>query len=70
MRSEKAIVPNGCEDGHDRCGTKDQVEQFDDFLEREVPKIQSSPVSTAKVRSSSLGTRDPTPRFSRTTLWR
>lgn len=37
------IVPNGCEQGHDACGTNDPVEQFDDFLEREVPKIEASP---------------------------
>ena len=37
------IVPNDCENGHDPCGTKDPVRQFDDFLRREVPKIQASP---------------------------
>jgi phosphatidylinositol-3-phosphatase len=37
------IVPNDCENGHDPCGTHDPVRQFDDFLAREVPKIQSSP---------------------------
>ena len=37
------IIPNDCENGHDRCGTHDSVRQFDDFLAREVPKIQASP---------------------------
>ena len=37
------IVPNDCENGHDPCGTKDPVRQFDDFLAREVPKIETSP---------------------------
>jgi hypothetical protein len=37
------LVPNDCENGHDPCGTKDPVRQFDDFLAREIPKIQASP---------------------------
>jgi phosphatidylinositol-3-phosphatase len=37
------IVPNDCENGHDPCATHDPVRQFDDFLAREVPKIQASP---------------------------
>jgi hypothetical protein len=37
------IIPNDCENGHDPCGTRDPVRQFDDFLAREVPKIQASP---------------------------
>jgi phosphatidylinositol-3-phosphatase len=37
------LVPNDCENGHDPCGTRDPVRQFDDFLAREVPKIESSP---------------------------
>jgi hypothetical protein len=37
------IVPNDCENGHDPCGTRDPVRQFDDFLAREVPKIEASP---------------------------
>jgi hypothetical protein len=37
------VVPNDCENGHDRCGTKDPVKQFDSFLAREVPKIEASP---------------------------
>ena len=37
------VIPNDCENGHDRCGTHDSVRQFDDFLAREVPKIQASP---------------------------
>jgi hypothetical protein len=37
------IIPNDCENGHDTCGTKDAVHQFDDFLAREVPKIEASP---------------------------
>jgi hypothetical protein len=38
------IVPNDCEDGHDPCRpTNDGVRQFDNFLRREIPKIQASP---------------------------
>ena len=37
------LIPNDCENGHDPCGTKDPVHQFDDFLAREIPKIQASP---------------------------
>src|SRR5690348_3332256 len=38
------IIPNDCENGHDRCGTHNAVRQFDDFVAREVPKIQASPI--------------------------
>ncbi len=41
------ILPNDCENGHDPCVTKDPVRQFDDFLAREVPKIQASPAYAA-----------------------
>jgi hypothetical protein len=37
------LVPNDCENGHDPCGTGDRIRQFDDFLAREVPKIEASP---------------------------
>jgi two-component system, OmpR family, sensor kinase len=37
------VVPNDCENGHDACGTRDRVRQFDDFLAREVPRIEASP---------------------------
>jgi hypothetical protein len=37
------VVPNDCENGHDLCGTADRIRQFDDFLAREVPKIEASP---------------------------
>lgn len=37
------VVPNDCENGHDPCGTRDRVRQFDDFLRREVPRIEASP---------------------------
>jgi hypothetical protein len=37
------VIPNDCESGHDLCGTRDAVRQFDDFLAREVPKIEASP---------------------------
>jgi phosphatidylinositol-3-phosphatase len=37
------VIPNDCENGHDPCGTGDRVRQFDDFLAREVPKIEASP---------------------------
>ena len=35
--------PNDCENGHAPCGTGDRIRQFDDFLAREVPKIEGSP---------------------------
>jgi hypothetical protein len=42
------IVPNDCEDGHDPCRpTNDGVRQFDDFLRREIPRIQASPAYRA-----------------------
>lgn len=35
------IVPNDCENGHDPCGG-DPVRHFDEFLAREVPRIEAS----------------------------
>jgi hypothetical protein len=37
------VIPNGCEQGHDPCGTSNPPGQFDAFLRREVPKIEASP---------------------------
>jgi hypothetical protein len=39
------IVPNMCEDSHDQCPGRPgpPINQFDDFLAREVPKILASP---------------------------
>ena len=37
------VVPNDCENGHDLCGSRTGVRQFDRFLRREVPKIMASP---------------------------
>lgn len=38
------IVPNQCEDAHDNCtGPGSRLLQFDAFLRREVPQIESSP---------------------------
>src|SRR5205085_3921392 len=38
------IVPNQCEDAHDNCKPSgNPLTQFDDFLAREVPKIEASP---------------------------
>ena len=38
------IVPNQCEDAHDNCKPEgNAIKQFDDFLAREIPKIQASP---------------------------
>jgi phosphatidylinositol-3-phosphatase len=39
------LVPNQCEDAHDNCKppSGNPLAQFDDFLAREVPKIQASP---------------------------
>jgi hypothetical protein len=36
------IVPNDCENGHDPCGG-DRVRHFDQFLAREIPRIEASP---------------------------
>jgi len=36
------VVPNDCENGHDPCGG-DGVRHFDQFLAREVPRIEASP---------------------------
>jgi len=42
------VTPNMCEDGHDNCKpTGTPIKQFDDFLAREIPKIQASPAYTA-----------------------
>jgi len=42
------IVPNMCEDGHDTCppNPPSALGQFDEFLQREVPKILDSPAFT------------------------
>jgi hypothetical protein len=38
------VIPNGCEDGEANCKpVNDRYTQFDDFLKREVPKIEGSP---------------------------
>jgi hypothetical protein len=38
------ILPNGCEDGEANCTpVHNRYTQFDDFLRREVPKIEASP---------------------------
>jgi hypothetical protein len=37
------IVPNGCESGYEDCGGGSPAASFDDFLAREVPKIEASP---------------------------
>jgi hypothetical protein len=38
------IIPNGCDDGESNCKpVNDRYTQFDRFLAREVPKIESSP---------------------------
>ena len=36
------VVPNDCENGHDPCGG-DPVRHFDQFLAREIPRIETSP---------------------------
>jgi len=45
------IIPNMCEDGHDACQPRGphqgKIRQFDEFLQREVPKIQASPAFTS-----------------------
>ena len=38
------VLPNGCEDGEGNCKpTNNRYRQFDDFLAREVPRIEASP---------------------------
>jgi hypothetical protein len=37
------IAPNPCEDGHDSCNGADEVREYDDFLQKEIPKIEASP---------------------------
>lgn len=37
------VVPNDCENGHDLCGSRTGVRQFDRFLRREIPRILASP---------------------------
>ena len=38
------VLPNVCESGSDLCaGSSNTVTQFDDFLRREIPKIEASP---------------------------
>jgi hypothetical protein len=39
------IIPNLCEDGHDSCKEPpgNRIQQYDDFLQREVPLIEASP---------------------------
>jgi len=38
------ILPNGCEDGEANCKpANNRYTQFDDFLAREIPKIEASP---------------------------
>lgn len=38
------VVPNECEDAHDNCKPQGNgITQFDDFLVREIPKIEASP---------------------------
>jgi hypothetical protein len=38
------IIPNGCDDGEANCKpVNNRYTQFDNFLEREIPKIQASP---------------------------
>ena len=45
------IIPNMCEDSHDDCPPfgrgNGRINQFDQFLAREVPKIESSPAFTS-----------------------
>ena len=43
------VIPNDCEQGHDICGrSHDTVRQFDEFLAREIPKIEASPAFDAR----------------------
>jgi hypothetical protein len=40
------VVPNDCENGHDPCGG-DPVRHYDQFLAREIPRIEASPAFSA-----------------------
>jgi hypothetical protein len=37
------ITPNNCENGHDKCQGTNGVTEYNNFLEREIPLIESSP---------------------------
>ena len=39
------IIPNDCENCHDRCGTTDSVRQFDDFVHARFPSSNPPPRS-------------------------
>lgn len=53
------IVPNQCEDAHDNCSpSKNRVLQFDQFLQREVPKILGSPAFTGDPNAVLIVTYD------------
>lgn len=45
------IIPNQCEDSHDNCKPwgkgNGRINQFDQFLAREIPRIEASPAFTA-----------------------
>jgi hypothetical protein len=44
VASFNMVIPNGCEDGESNCKpVNNRYTQFDDFLAREVPKIEASP---------------------------
>jgi len=44
VASFNMVIPNGCDDGEAACKpVNNRYTQFDDFLAREVPKIESSP---------------------------
>ena len=53
------IVPNQCEDAHDNCApSKSRVLQYDQFLQREVPKILNSPTFTSDPNAVLIVTYD------------
>ena len=39
------ITPNLCEDSHDSCNGANRITEFNSFLQREIPLIESSPAS-------------------------
>ena len=44
VASFNMVIPNGCEDGEANCKpVNNRYTQFDNFLRREVPKIEASP---------------------------
>jgi phosphatidylinositol-3-phosphatase len=60
------VVPNECEDGHDNCQPqKNGVNQFDAFLQREVPMIQAADPNALIIVTFDEGTSNKGPASSK-----